>query len=613
MQPNGRLAFGASERGTVPQEGGRKMRKLKRLSVVALSSALLLAACGGGDGGATSGEESGGKSASSDGIKDGGTLYVLTNSEGVSTLDPQRVYTGAELGAWGSTFTRTLTTYKPVAGKDGTSLVADMATDTGTASDDLKTWSFTLRDGIKWEDGSDVTCADIAYGVSRTFAAEVTAGEGPMYAVSYLDIPEDEEAAFGSAYPGPWLADADQQALFDQAVSCDGNTITFKLKNPVADFNYTVGLLAFAPVPKAQDTADQYGLKPFSNGPFKVESYEEGKELVLVRNENWSKDSDEVREPHVDKIVWQFGLDEAVIDERMLADSGDDKNAIVYGGILPENLQTVFGDDTLKDRRTDGFDGFVSYTMFNVESVSCIEVRQAIWLALDREALRTAAGGPFTGEFASSFVAPLLAADYEPANLVEGLNVDGTPNTEAAIAKMTEAAEKCPEVHAKATEGLRFDHPDSETWKKNIAIWIDSLGAAGIKIIDNPIEPSKYYATINGDRGDLMRAGWAADWANASTVIPELFGEGGGFNYHNNENDPAFAAFQEKVDQAKAETDRKKQSDLWKELNQYVIDQVWSIPGSATKSQNLVGSNIRLGYQWLPFGWYNLGGIGLAG
>ena len=586
--------------------------RIRRISVGLVAVAALLSACGGGDGGAKSGEESGGRSATDAGIKDGGTLYVLTFQEGASTLDPQRVYTGAELGAWGSTFTRTLTSYKPVAGKDGTTLVPDMATDLGTASDDLKTWSFTLRDGITWEDGSEVTCADIAYGVSRTFAAEVTAAEGPMYAVSYLDIPEGD-SDFGSAYPGPWLADADQQALFDKAVACDGKTITFKLKSPVADFNYTVGLLAFAPVPKAQDTADQYGLKPFSNGPFKVESYEEGKELVLVRNENWSKDSDPVREPHVDKIIWQFGLDEAVIDERMIADAGDDKNAIVYGGILPENLQTVFSDDSFKDRRTDGFDGFVSYTMFNVESVNCLEVRQAVWLAIDREALRTAAGGPFTGEFAKSFVAPLLATDYAPAKLVDGLNEDGTPNVEAAKAKLEEAKTACPDIYAKATEdGLRFDHPDSATWQKNIAIWIESLGAAGIKIIDNPIEASKYYATINGDRGDLMRSGWAADWANASTVIPELFGEGGGFNYHNNEKDAAFPAFQEKVDQAKAEVDRKKQADLWKELNQYVIDQVWSIPGSATKSQNLVGSNVRLGYQWLPFGWYNLGGIGLA-
>jgi peptide/nickel transport system substrate-binding protein len=139
------------------------------------------------------------------------------------------------------------------------------------------------------------------------------------------------------------------------------------------------------------------------------------------------------------------------------------------------------------------------------------------------------------------------------------------------------------------------------------------MKAVGVTIIDNPIEPSKYYATINGDRGDIMRSGWAADWANASTVIPELFGKGGGFNYTNNESDPNFAAFDEKVQSAKAETDRAKQATLWKELNQTIIDNVWAIPGSATKAQNLVGSNVRLGYQWLPFGWYNLGAIGLAG
>ena len=156
------------------------MKKRSKVLAVAALVGLVAGACGGSGDGAKSGEESGGRSATMDGVKDGGTLYVLTMQEGASTLDPQRVYTGAELGAWGSTFTRTLTTYKPVAGKDGTTLVPDMATDLGTASDDLKTWSFTMRDGIKWEDGSDVTCGDIAYGVSRTFAAEVTAGEGPM-------------------------------------------------------------------------------------------------------------------------------------------------------------------------------------------------------------------------------------------------------------------------------------------------------------------------------------------------------------------------------------------------------------------------------------------------
>ena len=72
--------------------------RIRRISVGLVAVAALLSACGGGDGGAKSGEESGGRSATDAGIKDGGTLYVLTFQEGASTLDPQRVYTGAEIG-----------------------------------------------------------------------------------------------------------------------------------------------------------------------------------------------------------------------------------------------------------------------------------------------------------------------------------------------------------------------------------------------------------------------------------------------------------------------------------------------------------------------------------
>ena len=160
---------------------------------------------------------------------------------------------------------------------------------------------------------------------------------------------------------------------------------------------------------------------------------------------------------------------------------------------------------------------------------------------------------------------------------------------------------------------MRFDHGDTELWKKIIAIWIDSLGAAGIKIVDNPIEPSKYYATINQNPGDLMRAGWAADWNNASTVIPPLFIKDGGFAYNNTWDDPAYPEFAKKVAAAQAQTDRPTQAAAWQELNQWLVDNVWDIPGSYTRGQNLVGSKIRNGYQWYPFGWYSVGNIGLAG
>ncbi len=64
-----------------------------------------------------------------------------------------------------------------------------MATDLGTPNEDATSWAFTLRDGVSFEDGTPVTCADVKYGVSRTFATDIIT-DGPSYAISYLDIAE---------------------------------------------------------------------------------------------------------------------------------------------------------------------------------------------------------------------------------------------------------------------------------------------------------------------------------------------------------------------------------------------------------------------------------------
>src|SRR3954470_1467836 len=117
-----------------------------RLVTVAAVGALALAACGGG--GSSKSSSSGG----SGGAKKGGTITFLTNAEEFNHLDPQRNYTGEDLAFSSAYLTRTLTAYK--ISPDGTKagqLVGDMATDTGKATNGGKTWSFTLRDGIKWQ------------------------------------------------------------------------------------------------------------------------------------------------------------------------------------------------------------------------------------------------------------------------------------------------------------------------------------------------------------------------------------------------------------------------------------------------------------------------------
>jgi peptide/nickel transport system substrate-binding protein len=192
------------------------MKQIKIVAGVAttLALALVATACAG------TASPSGGSVAGTA----GGTLTVLS-ATATEHWDPQRVYVGVNIEAGNRLFTRTLTTFGPVA-KDGeaATLVADAATDTGTVSADGKEWKFTIKDGVKWEDGKAVTCADFAYGISRTFAVDVITG-GPNYAIQFLDIPKDAKG--GSAYAGPYKKTG--QDLYDKAVSCEGNTITFKM------------------------------------------------------------------------------------------------------------------------------------------------------------------------------------------------------------------------------------------------------------------------------------------------------------------------------------------------------------------------------------------------
>src|SRR5437588_999491 len=276
------------------------------------------------------------------GPKDSGTIYVLTQNEQWDQIDPQRLITPEDVAFFGSTIYRSLEGYAyspdtPAA----TSLTPDLATDQGSHNASATQWSFTLRDGVTWQDGSPVTCEDVKYGVSRTFATDVI-NQGPTYAIAYLDIPTLKDGT--SAYKGPYKKTG--QDLYDKAVTCDGSKVTFNLNKPVPDFNFTV-TLAFSPVRQKDDTGETYGQPGHlvvSDGPYMVQSYATGNggKMVLVRNPKWDPKSDPYRPAYPDKWEVDFGIDTKVMDQRLMASAGNDQFAIQYGNIQPENMATIF-------------------------------------------------------------------------------------------------------------------------------------------------------------------------------------------------------------------------------------------------------------------------------
>jgi peptide/nickel transport system substrate-binding protein len=358
-------------------------------------------------------------------------------------------------------------------------------------------------------------------------------------------------------------------------------------------------------------------MAPVSSGPYKIEKYKSKDEMVLVRNENWDKKSDPIRNAYPDRIVVRFGLAEEVRDQLILNDS--DKNSMSLDSILPTNLPTVFDDagkpqGKFATRAINVYDPYVTYSAVNVKKVPCVDVRKAIYYARDFAGLLQLSGGAaFGGDPADGVIKPLMGLDYAKVTGLEEFKPEGNPV--AAKKYMDAAKTSCPDVYAKVTDpkrGISYDAPDTDTNKKQAAIWIDSLKKnAGITMKFNFIEAGSFYAVVMDatKQGDVSKLGWAPDWANASTVIPELFTEAGGFPMSQNWGDPAYKAFKAKSDAALAEPDRKKQGKMWAELNQYVMDQMWVIPGVFSKTQEIWGSGLGGVYFWEPQGSPSFGDI----
>ncbi len=558
---------------------------------------------------ATAGVLVGTTSADAATAKTGGTLYFITHADQFDHVDPARVYTGRDIAFFNSYIYRNLVSYKPVAGSAGSSLVGDLATNTGVPSNAAKTWKFTLRPGITWEDGSAITCADVAYGVSRPFAADVIT-DGPQYLVQALDIPKEADGS--SKYKGPYKKTG--QALFDKAVSCKGNTITFKLNRSFADFNYALTYPAGAPVKKSKDTGDKYDLRPFASGPYKIKSYKIGDEMVLVRNSAWKKSSDSFRTPYPDDIVVRFGLAEDVRDQIMLEDQIP--NTVSLDSLTPANTRAFFADPKKKNQRFNVYDPYVRYAAMNVSKghMDNLTLRKAVFFAIDTQALIDLSGGrEFYGDPGDNPVKPVLGLDYtKTTGNIHDPNWKITGNPDYAKSLVESIKSSDPAAYKKATvDGIVWDIAQSATNQKAAVLIADAAKAAGIIIKFNFLPSGQYYSTVmdTTKQNDISTAGWGADWANASTVLPELFTKEGGFNLSQNWNDAAYPAFKKLSDAGKNETNRNKQAAIWKKASQYVMDQYWIIRPVFSKAQDVWGSKVGGVYYWEPQGTFGFGGL----
>ena len=522
---------------------------------------------------------------------DGGVLHALSLGP-VVTWDPQRIASRDDMAFAGRVFARTLTAYAADTDPDRQArLVGDLATDTGTASKDLRTWSFTLRDGVRWQDGTLVTCNDVAYGISRTFATDEISG-GPTDALAVLAIPRRADGT--STYPGPYAtgkAAEEAQAAFDKAVACDGQRITFTLSTPLSDFNELVSQAAFGPVKESADRRDRGGYDVFSAGPYMLKgTWEAGKGGTFVRNPSWSRSTDPVRRAHPDEIRYQEGLDTQAVAQQVMADGDTGRLSVALGSAPPAIQQHITAVETLHERSVNPCTGVVDYLVPNTRSAVFKDekVRQALAAATNRDAYVTAIGGATAAVPTRSLIPSSLPAAHDEDPVGTGTRGDAA----RAKALLAQAAK---------TEPVPFTvaYRSTPTSDKAMAALVGGWRLAGFEPTTRAITEDYFTAVTDpklGGKVDVFWSNWAPAWASASTVLPPLFdssinlttaGPGRDYGYW---NDPALNA---RMAQAQAIADRDARERAWADIDESLLDRGAYIGLAERRALYIAGSDVR--------------------
>ncbi|MER5933709.1 ABC transporter substrate-binding protein [Streptomyces sp. NPDC002054] len=573
-------------------------RKARAIVVAVAAGSLALTACGGNDNKGSAKEQgktkedaakqsaavtfgdakaSTGPAAPVDGARPGGTITVYQTDD-FSHLDPAQSYV-SDARILGRLIHRGLTQYQEDASGKLT-VVGDIATDSGKTTDGGKTWTYTLKDGVKDQNGNPITSADIRHTVERLYTPFIT--DGPVYLQNWLS---GEGTTYRKALPeGPY---GGQHLPNDVLETPDEKTVIFKFKEPQADLPQALAMTGYSVVPAKGDTKEKYDTAPVSVGPYKIADFKPGKEMKLVKNENWDPKTDSVRHQYVDGFNIAFNTPDEAQTKAILADRDEAKNGIqMTGTVATTQVQNVVNDAAAKARTISGYQPYVWQLNFNLDRVKDKKIRDAITLAMPNKNVYQPDGGAYGGEVATGLISPTTPGfekDYDPFGKLKKPMGD------------IEAAKKL--IQEAGATGMKLTYAYANTPKRQqqAQFIADALQKIGLDIQKKEIDGATWYEQVGKvDNGlDLYMTGWGQDWPSASTVIPPLY-DGkqlqDGSSVYSHINDPKvndeIARIKKIVDPAEAQK-------AWTALHHDIVERINpAAPLYFTKSLQIQGSNV---------------------
>lgn len=462
-------------------------------------------------------------------------------------------------------FARRLTAWN-ISPDQPAEVVPDLATDTGTPSEDGRTWTFTLKEGLLFEDGSPITSESVKYGIERSFSSTLQGG------LSYHKTLLEGAENYGGPFDGENLASIETP---------DERTIIFHLNAPYGDWPWIASTPAFAPVPLGEGTDASYGRDPIASGPYKIESNGQGTEAVLTRNENWDPESDTVRTAGPDRIVYKMGQDATVATQAIIANAGEAANAFGAQFVPPSQLAQAQADPNAKDRLVTSGDGAAQFLVINTERVTDLKVRQAIQYATDKNAYRVAAGGEIAGGFATALITPGIPGreEYEPYPAEPSGDVSKAQELLAeAAAPVTPLTLLVSDTQSAQAEAIQA-----------------GLARAGITVQIQTLDATSLTAATTDNTGDfdLTLASWQPDFPSASANIEPLFASSqiGNGNYNTSRySNPEVDAL---IRQATESTDPEAAQQLWAQADKRIMQDAPVVPLIYSHNTFIHGANVE--------------------
>ncbi|CAL9442700.1 ABC transporter substrate-binding protein [Streptomyces althioticus] len=509
------------------------------------------------------------------GAKSGGFINVYMQSD-LTHMDPGQIYV-SDAGQFANLIHRGLTNYEEDA--DGNlTVVGDIATDSGKSSDGGKTWTYTLKDGVKDEDGNAITSADVRHTIERLYSKVIF--DGPTFVQSWLSGNDYRKALPDGPYKGKHLPDTVLETP-------DAKTVVFHFDKPRPDLPQALAMAGYAIVPEKADTKEKYDDAPKALGPYKIAEYKPGKSMKLVKNDQWDPKTDSVRHQYVDGYNFSSTIDQASQTKRLIADQGEAKNAIQFTDpVDPAQLSTVIGDANAKKRTIQGYQPYVWQLTFNLDRMKDKKIRDAITYAIPNQSMVQADGGRYGGEVAGGLLAPTLPnfdPEYDPFGKLKKPNGD----PEKAKELLKEAGFK---------EGTKITYAYSNTPRGQAQQLIikDALEKLGFDVQSKEIDRASFYEQVGklNNPYDIYMTGWGQDWSSPSTVITpvydgELVADGASNYSHIND-----AKVNELIQKALVQ-EPEEAAKTWEQAHHRIVEEINpAAPVYYSKQIQLYGSNI---------------------